>query len=230
MNLCTRSIGLVIGMIATLTCFVSSANAQTTWTEFDHSKLFLNDLSSGPATFVAAFTTGENGEITGNLANMRLVKVSPVGTKISTVKANEYIAAETHIDRGIVMNDSEQTIVAYFQTAEDLVELRIFPHEGALIGQMPKHGGQMFDKGCRCMCDIGGGVYQKAVITCEAVLEELPPGSACICGAINGDDCMAYNDNGVLVEGQLTACKRIWYPRPDSTDNGAGDSGDAGNP
>ncbi len=158
MNLCTRSIGLVIGMIATLTCFVSSANAQTTWTEFDHSKLFLNDLSSGPATFVAAFTTGENGEITGNLANMRLVKVSPVGTKISTVKANEYIAAETHIDRGIVMNDSEQTIVAYFQTAEDLVELRIFPHEGALIGQMPKHGGQMFDKGCRCMCDRGRGV------------------------------------------------------------------------
>ncbi|MFG0292659.1 MAG: hypothetical protein ACF8MJ_05845 [Phycisphaerales bacterium JB050] len=226
MNRNTRPFRVIIGVITMLTCLASAASAQTTWTEFDHSKLFLNDLSAGPATYVAAFLAGENGEITGNMANMRLVKVSPVGTKIATVKANDFVATETLVDRGILMNDSNQTIVAYFQTANELVELWIFPQEGVLIGQLPKHGGQMFDKGCRCICDIGGGEYQKAIITCESILEELPAGSNCVCGAINGDDCMAYNDSGDLIEGNLTACKRIWYPRPESTDNGTGDSGE----
>lgn len=230
MNRNTRPFGVIIGLITMLTCLVSGANAQTTWTEFDHSKLFLNDLSGGAATYVAAFVASENGEITSNMANMRLVKVSPVGMKIATVKSNEFVATETQFDRAILMNDSDDTIVAYFQTSNDLVELRIFPQEGVLIGQLPTHGGQMFDKGCRCICDIGGGEYQKAIITCESIIEELPPGSNCVCGAINGDDCMAYNDAGELIEGNLTACKRIWYPRPESTDNGTGDSGDAGNP
>jgi hypothetical protein len=198
-------------------------NPPTTWTEFDHKDMVLLDISPGPASYVAAFVAGPNGEVTGDLANMRRVRISPIDTQIAAVKSNQFVPTETFLDKAILMNDSEQAVIVYVQTDAALLELNIPPGEGLVIGDMPRHGTTIFGEGCRCICDLGGGLHREAIIMCDSILADLPPESACDCNLIHGDDCMAYNKRGELSDGRIKAGKKIWYPRPTSTgktDNG----------
>lgn len=177
------------------------------WTQIDHKDLFLLDLTAGPATFAAALVADDNGQATGEVAQLHRILFSPMTSEIIAARSNQPTATETVHDRNILMNSSEKTIIAYFQTETELRELTLRPGEGVAIGELPRFAFRRFKTGCKCECESGDGLVRPMQMHCDQLIEGGAPDSPCECTPLEATLCYAYNDQRELIEGTIRRCR-----------------------
>lgn len=209
------AVGLLAGAAALLLPSTQAhAASDTSWSAYDHTQMFLHDLTAGSATYAGAFLLDADGQITGQLAHMHTVKFAPIGSKVAAAKSSAPVALEATLDRVVLVNDSGQSMIAYFQTTQGMIELRLLPGEGIAIGELSETTVKRFRWGCKCVCQHGDSLYQTAIMFCEDVFPQHPAGASCDCTSLVTTPCWFENEMGVLVEGQMNGCKSGLLPVP----------------
>lgn len=188
------------------------AASDTTWTAIDPENLFLHDLTDGPATFVVAMVIGADGAVTADIADVSAVKFAPAGSKVVAAKSNDAVAMESALDRSIVMNSGDQLVVAYFQNAEGLQEIHLYPGEGVAIGALPDTAVNRYQWGCKCVCKHGSGEFEDAIMLCTDVFPNQTIGEPCDCIELVTTQCWFIDEDGVLLDGQMDGCKNGLLP------------------
>ena len=208
---------LVAGALHFATAPKAVAAVQSEWTVIDDENLFLHDLTSGPATFVAAMVLGEDGAVTAEIAHLNPVRFAPASTKVVAAKSSNHVAMETTLDRSIIMNAGEKILVAYFQTAEGLKEIHVHPGEGIAIGALPDVAANRYRWGCKCVCLSGNGDLEQAVMLCTDVFPDQNVSERCDCIDLVGTQCWFFDEDGVLIDGAMNGCKSGLLPVPKTT-------------
>ncbi|MFU8828007.1 MAG: hypothetical protein ACNA8P_01075 [Phycisphaerales bacterium] len=187
------------------------AATDTTWKAVDHSNMFLHDLTSGSAVFVAAMVVDADGAVTAQVAELNKVKFAPVGSKVTAAKADDALSMESQLDGEVVLNATQHTVMAYFQTSAGLTELRLLPNEGVAVGELADTTALRFRWGCKCICEHGPGVFEPAIMYCSEVFPDAG-NQACDCTSLVTVSCWFLNQHGELVEGQMNGCKSGLLP------------------
>lgn len=189
----------------------AEAAVSSDWSAIEINNLFLHDLTDQPAVFVAAMVVGPDGAVTGQAASLNTVKFGPAGSKVIAAKSSQSLAMETELDRSIVMNASEETVMAYFETSAGLREVRMLPGEGAAVGAMLDIPSNHYRWGCKCVCEHGDTEFEIAFMYCDELFEGYVSGS-CDCLSLQGTPCWFEGEAG-MIEGQMMGCKSGLVPR-----------------
>jgi len=218
-----RRVGKLLGGCFAIGCatacflhFAATSNAiaptDEVWLAVEHRKLFLHDLTSGPATFVTALILDEDGSVTADIAELNRVKFAPRGSPVVAARSQTAIAMETRLDREVVMNAAEHRVVAYFHNERGLQEIRLLPGEGVATGDLPEAASHRYRHGCKCVCGQDETLFQFAIMYCEDVIPNHAAGTPCDCSSLHTTPCWFKNEAGELLEGQMKNCKSGLIP------------------
>jgi hypothetical protein len=209
----TRQIAMGLIALSSVGATLALEDApRPTWTAVDHTDLFLHDLTEGPATFAGAFVTDEQGNITSTFSPISEVKFAHGSAGVIAARSDQPVALESAHDRVILVNATEHTIAAYFQTGSVLREIRLLPDEGVAIGKLTVLASNRFRKGCLGACETEDGVRRPVSMFCSDVFADHDETTHCNCRSLEGTNCWAYDEERNLLDGKIVNCRSGLLP------------------
>lgn len=210
-----------LGVVAACSALLSgpsnshAATEEPAWHRVDKSKLFLHDLTSGPATLVASMAVAPDGSVTGDLTELHELRYIHGPDGLVAARSREAVASGVQADGEVYFNASAVSVMAYFEVAGGLEEILLLPGDGVAVGTPSKQLLSEQQRGCRCKCTVQpldpeedpSEAFQ--YIPCSQVELDYEPGLPCDCSSLNGDLC--WFDQWPN-DGAMSNCKSGWIP------------------
>lgn len=219
-----RGLGSIAAMCLLLGAIIGVSTIEDThaddpqaWHRVDKSKLFLHDLTSQGATFVTALRIDEDGEVSGDIADLYELRFGHSEKGVDAHRSTLIVEPETEIDKAILFNPAEYSVMAYMQVGQTIRELRLFSGEGVAVGEPSTFMKSEQQRGCRCICsgvhpETGEQVQETIFVACREVVAQAKDGEPCDCSGINDQNCWPANRVHPEFDGKTRDCGAGFIP------------------
>lgn len=218
--------GVLFACASTLTTTGEvQAVSEPAWQRLDTSSLFLHDLTAGPATFAAAMKVAPDGSITSDMVSLHELRYMHSRDGLVPSRSRDTVVFGEAIDAKLLFNASSSPLMAYFEVAGGLAEIRILPGEAVAIGALPATVASQFQQGCKCVCSAVHPQTQHVIenaahIPCSQVVPGHVPGTPCDSSGLVDEYCWFSAPVHPDMDGKLRDCKSGLIPASRHRDHG----------